>query len=93
MTTDAQLQDFCNKVWALREDHKAGIAKVVFERGKKNARIIIDDGVQRSAWGFIELATGNILKAAGWKAPARHSRGNIANGVAGCGPSGPAYLR
>jgi hypothetical protein len=93
MTTDAQLQDFCNKVWSLREDHKAGIAKVVFERGKKNARIIIDDGVQRSAWGFIELATGNILKAAGWKAPARYSRGNISNGVEGCGPYGPAYLR
>ena len=26
---------------------------------------------------FVEVATGNVLKAAGWKAPAKHARGNI----------------
>lgn len=30
-----------------------------------------------SAYGFIERTTGNILKPAGWKAPAKHARGNI----------------
>jgi hypothetical protein len=62
---------------------------------RKYARIIMTSCGQGSAWGFIEVATGNILKAAGWKSPARHPRGNIATSEYGRGYTwtGPAYLR
>jgi hypothetical protein len=32
--------------------------------------------------GFIDLTNGDILKADGWKAPAKHARGNIRVGNA-----------
>lgn len=92
MITDNDLQVFCAAVKGLRDQHQCR-GEIIFERGRKNARIVVDEGHTRSAWGFVDLATGNILKADGWKAPARGVRGNIANGVNGCGPFGPAYFR
>ena len=64
--------------------------------GRKYIRIVRSDPAQRSVHCFVEVATGNILKAAGWSAPAKHSRGNIYNGS--CGMSamsihGAHYLR
>lgn len=66
--------------------------------GKKYIRIVRSrpDGTSRSVYCFIEVATGNILKAAGWKAPALNGpRGNIfgANILEGCGPYGVARFR
>jgi hypothetical protein len=63
--------------------------------GKTFARIIKVDGSSRSAYGFIDLKNGDLLKAASWKAPALHARGNIFadDMLAGCGPYGMAYLR
>lgn len=52
-----------------------------------------------SAYCFIDLTNGNILKAAGWKAPAKGARGNIRVGDASnwwngaLGKYGAAYLR
>ena len=47
-------------------------------KGRKFVRIVrSDDSGSRSVHSFVERATGNVLKAAGWKAPAKHSRGNI----------------
>lgn len=45
----------------------------------KYARIIaINNGGHKSAWGFIRLEDGNVLKANGWKQPALNfTRGNI----------------
>jgi len=66
------------------------------EFGPKYARIVRTDwGDQRSVYGFVEIATGAILKAAGWKAPAKHARGNLndAEPLARCGAYGVAYLR
>lgn len=46
--------------------------------GKKYARLVTQlNGANRSAMGFIDLTNGDILKADGWKAPAKHARGNI----------------
>lgn len=48
--------------------------------GRKFKRIVRSDadGSQRSVWGFVEVTTGLIWKAATWKAPARNfPRGSI----------------
>ena len=56
---------------------------IVLERGPKYTRIvrqiISDDGrtVERSAYGFIVNETGDLLKADGWKRPAKGIRGNV----------------
>ena len=64
--------------------------------GKKYIKIIRD----RSVWGFIVKETsgkfreGDILKAAGWNAPAMNSaRGNILDGGYTIQWTGPLYLR
>lgn len=49
----------------------------------------------RSAYAFIDNTTGDLFKPAGWKAPAKHARGNIndASGLKACGAYGVASLR
>jgi hypothetical protein len=53
----------------------------------------IDKPVKRnSAWAFIDLTNGDILKPATWRAPAKHSRGNVFDddyGMKYIGPYGP----
>lgn len=71
---------------------------VVVEVGNKFIRIWNGTG----CWGFISRVDGNLkgapikkgdlLKAATWKAPAKHSRGNIIDGTATYGVYGPSYL-
>jgi len=59
---------------------------------QKRYRIVCNS----AAFCFIDKATGDVLKAASWAAPAKHSRGNIfdeSNGLGSIGPYGPAYLR
>lgn len=51
---------------------------------------------RRSAWAFIDRSTGDVLKPATFKAPAKHARGNIFDDKGGMGSMsnyGPAYLR
>lgn len=73
----------------------SGYDKVELEHGPKNVRVITGGEGNRSVYAFIEKATGNILKAGGWKSPEPKKivRGNIyaADPLAGCGPYGPAY--
>ena len=55
-----------------------------------------------SCWGFISrvdgdlkgspIKKGDLLKAASWKSPAKHARGNIIDGTAKYGVYGPEYL-
>jgi len=53
------------------------------EPGPKYIRLVKSEGgsvspVSRSAFGFVDLATGNLLMAKSWKAPALNfARGNI----------------
>lgn len=65
--------------------------------GKKYARLVEDEGPsRRSAWAFVDLKNGDILKPASWQAPAKHSRGTVMAddfGASAVGPYGPAYLR
>lgn len=49
-----------------------------------------------SVKAFVDKQSGDVLKPASWKAPAKHARGNIFdkwNGLKMMGPYGPAYLK
>lgn len=61
-------------------------------RGGRYVKVICDG----SAFCFVDTESGNVLKPASWKSPAKHARGNIfdaSNGLKHMGPHGPAYLR
>jgi hypothetical protein len=72
---------------------------VIVEVGNKFIRIWHGT----SCWGFISrvdgdlkgapIKKGDLLKAATWKAPAKHSRGNIIDGTAQYGVYGPSYIK
>ncbi len=68
---------------------------VALERHVNEERkIITSEG--GSAWCFIDLTNGDVLRPDGYKKPARHARGNILKedlGMSSIGPYGPAYLK
>ena len=65
--------------------------------GRKYAKIMLGTSV----WAFIALSNdpsknlivGDLLKPANWRAPAKHSRGNILDASAVYTSYGPAYLK
>ena len=66
-----------------------------YEEGRKYIKVM----TRGSVWGFIVKAddklfkAGDILKAAGWNAPARNkARGNIFTDLSWVQWTGPAYL-
>tara|TARA_Y100000310_G_scaffold85628_1_gene82469 strand:- start:461 stop:832 length:372 start_codon:yes stop_codon:yes gene_type:complete len=70
--------------------------------GSKYIKIVTGKhGGQRSVWGFIvntdkdkKFKKGDLLKAAGWAAPARNAaRGNILEGGYAINWTGPLYLK
>ena len=70
--------------------------KVVYTKGRKYIKVIREESGQgQSVHCFVNIQTGDVLKAASWKAPAKHARGNIFNddnGLNCMGPYGAAYL-
>jgi len=70
--------------------------KIEIGGGRKYIRLVRKDKGQTSAYCFVDTTNGNVLKPAGWKAPAKHARGNIFaadNGLTNMSWTGPAYLR
>ncbi|UYD60349.1 hypothetical protein OPFAMLBM_00350 [Aeromonas phage avDM12-TAAL] len=59
------------------------------EYGKKNARVVRSDwnGSSRSVVWFVDMTTGDILKANGWKAASKYVRGNVSNWKAAMHPA------
>lgn len=101
MVTTSHLDEFTAKLQAMITglDEKAGNVTrqvISYEVGKRYARLItVIYDTQRSAYGFVDLTNGDLLKAAGWKSPAKGKRGNIfaPNPLAGCTHYGMAYNR
>jgi hypothetical protein len=63
--------------------------------GFKYVRIVREGANERSAYCFIDIATGDVLKAASWMAPAKGARANIFDvdfGLSGLTPYGARYL-
>lgn len=100
-TFRAALENAFNKHKEQNNPQSQGIPFVKLEMGKKNCRVVKGEkfGAQEchtSAYCFIDLASGDILKPAGYKAPAKNgARGNILgeNPLNGCGPYGVNYLK
>lgn len=62
------------------EYSKNNIPVMGIDIGKRWARIVRSDkdGTSRSAFGFIDMTNGNVMKSAGWKGPAKNfARGHI----------------
>ncbi len=78
-----------------------GVPFVKLEMGKKYCRVVHGEihGCQEChtcAYCFVDLSNGDILKPAGYKAPAKNgARGNIlgADPLKGCGAYGVEYKR
>lgn len=75
-------------------------AEILVQEGSKYIKIVRKDN-QESVWGFVvktdndkKFRKGDILKAAGWSAPARNkARGNILDGdFSWVRWTGPEYL-
>lgn len=75
--------------------------KFDFTKGRRYVKVLqIMGGNQRSVHSFVDMKEGatygNVLKAAGWNAPAKGARGNIFDKNDGLGRMtmfGPAYNR
>ena len=99
MGMNQAIQNFANKVNAeikadpYFSDHPPGPDLMLTVKfGRKYAKLLANNG--GSAWGFVDMATGDLLKAAGWSAPAKHARGNIATAEYGRNYqwTGPNYM-
>src|SRR4051794_16932906 len=88
-----KVQSLIDAYWA-KMNYRHNQPKVAVTIGPKYARIVLIDAAQRSVYGFVDLSNGDLLKADGWKRPAKHARGNLfsTTPTAGCGPHGMAYI-
>ena len=91
---DADIEAWVERVNEAYPESFGGTRKVEF--GRKYARVYRVDsrGATGGVYCFVDRSNGDILKAASWKAPAKHARGNIyaADPLAGVGQYGAAYL-
>jgi hypothetical protein len=66
---------------AVRQAMGQPVSIITFEQqapGKRYSRIVmIDQGEARSVHAFLDPRNGDVYKAAGWKAPAKHVRFNL----------------
>ena len=95
----AMIEDYNSM--SFNDEMKANFADgISVEYGRKYIKVIKTLGSQRMIWGFIvgvdndkKFKLGDILKPAGWKAPARNAaRGNILDGGYPINWTGPLYL-
>jgi hypothetical protein len=99
---DSALQAFVAGAQAIVDDYQADSFPTLESRvlsvqdGRRYVRVVDTQYGSSSVHCFVDKSNGDVLKAAQWRSPAKHARGNIydeANGLASMGPYGPAYLR
>ena len=66
-----------------------------FDKGRVYWRVVANrpTGGGRYSYAFLDTRNGDVLKSAGWKAPAKGARGNIFHGGLGVGVYGGNYKR
>lgn len=74
---DVIIADYEKKLACVDEDGNLRFG-IEFEEGSKYVKVVSLSWSSRSVHSFVEKATGDIWKAASWKAPARNfARGNV----------------
>ena len=72
------VQNKMNSYWKRMEYTHAMPDDITVDYGKKYARVVHENGVQRSLNTFVNMINGAILKSGGWSKPAPNGvRGNI----------------
>lgn len=98
---ETRISDFCDRLGTMYAAHYVERSYVMqpptfyAEYGRKNVRIVERDGETgkpRCVYCFIDRENGDILKASGWKAPAKGKRGSIWNDDCDVGLNKPANL-
>jgi hypothetical protein len=81
MDRTEQVTAFCAAITAMLAEHyrkhfptspRAPTVEPMF--GKRYARLVLVSHNERSAFGFVDLTTGDVLKADGWRGPAKGVR-------------------
>jgi len=91
--TDADIEAWVRRVNRTYPRQFGAIRRVGF--GRLYARVYLEQrSGSRSVYCFVDRSNGDVLKAASWKTPAKHVRGNIyaADPLAGVGVYGANYL-
>lgn len=95
---------FLQRVQAMVDKHYAkeysnlDAPKFYFTKGSRYWKIVRETPGQshsKSVYLFLDTSNGDVLKAAGWRAPAKHARGNIFKpdfGMGGVTVYGAKYL-
>jgi hypothetical protein len=86
------LDEFCRSIDEFIKKETTGMEKweaaagrpyvlpLTYTDGGKFVKVLLDSGNSKAAYCFVEKATGDVYKAASFKAPAKnHSRANIYN--------------
>lgn len=76
----SQAKDPDNCYWQQRiDEYMVGefSMRFVIESGRKYHKIIMEDGANRSVHAFVDKKSGDVYKAASWKAPAKGVRYNL----------------
>jgi len=102
-----EIEEFTSRIQELISEHfkerfpNLTPSTISVKFGRKYAKIIRESSTgargttQKSVYGFVDAHTGDIYKAATWRAPAKHVRGSIFDadgGMHACGPYGIKYL-
>jgi len=90
-------KDIIDRTWSKLGYDPSFKPVLEYTKGGRYMRVITRSGVSQggSAYAFIDVSNGDVLKPASWKAPAKHARGNIFddnNGLKFMSLYGPAYL-
>lgn len=88
---NSDFNKFCDFVSNLLKPHDLTLE---IESGSKYHKLISNRGGSRSVWCFVDKTSGEIFKPAGWKSPAKHTRGSVSNieSYTGYSWTGPHYL-
>jgi len=102
-----EIEEFASRVQEVVNKHFEGrfpnltVPTITVKFGRKYAKLIKESSTgalgrtQKSVYGFVDAHTGDIYKAASWRAPAKHVRGSIFDpdgGIHATTPYGIKYL-
>jgi hypothetical protein len=85
MIDQKYLDAYCDAIREAEERHRADRgydylkpSMISIDRGRRFARIVMDNGTQRHVHAFVDLTNGDVIKSGGWKAPQKSRDGVLA---------------